>query len=288
MGMGILFALGALISWGVGDFLIQRSSRKFGDGIALFFITAIGAIALLPLVWSDIPSMFTASRTGLILWGTSLIMLAAALLDFEALRIGKISVIEPIHSFEIVVTALLGTWLLHEQLTVQQTVFIAVLVFGIFLVSMQRLKMSRIFKLERGVLLAIAATAMMGAVNFMFGVGARETNPLTINWFISAFIAIVMAGYLTVFGEWHHIRRQWQTNKPLIFSVGFMDNMAWIFYAYSTLTIPIAITTAISESYIVLASLLGLWLNRERLHRHQFVGLIIAVAAAVTITMTLE
>lgn len=286
--MGILFALGALISWGVGDFLIQRSARKFGDGIALFFITAIGAIALLPFVWHDIPSMLTVSRTGLVLWGASLIMLAAALLDFEALRIGKISVIEPIYSFEIAVTAVLGFWLLNEQLTLQQIVYIAVLIGGIFLVSMQRLKSSGMLRLERGVLLAVAATLMMGAVNFMFGVGARETNPLTINWFISAFIALVMAGYLTAFGEWGHIRRQWQTNKPLIFSVGFMDNTAWVFYAYSTLTIPIAITTAISESYIVLASLLGLWLNRERLHRHQLIGLLIAVAAAALLAMTLE
>lgn len=285
--MGVLFALGALISWGVGDFLIQRSTRKFGDGIALFFITAIGAIALLPLVWSDIPGMFTVSQTGLVLWATSLVMLAAALLDFEALRIGKISVIEPVYSFEIAVAALLGVWLLHERLSPQQIALIAVLMVGIFLVSMQRLKTMAGRKLERGVLMAIAATVMMGAMDVTVGIGARQTNPLIINWFISAFVAIVMAGYLTVFGEWSHIRRQWHTNTPLIISVGFMDNIAWIFFAYSVLTIPVAITTAISESYIVLASLLGLWLNRERLRRHQIVGLIVAAGAAVFLALTL-
>lgn len=285
--MGILFALSALVCWGVGDFLIQRSARKFGDGIALFFITALGAIALLPLVWSDIPSIFSMSRDALILWGTSLILLAAALLDFEALRIGKISVVEPIYSFEIAVTAVLGAIFINESLTTHQILATAVLIFGIFLVSMQRLKHSGIFSLERGVLLAIGATALMGAVNFMFGVGGRETNPLIINWFTSTFIAVVMAGYLTFAGEWHHIRRQWRGNKPLIFSVGLIDNLAWIFYTYSTLTIPIAIATAISESYIVLASLLGLWLNRERLRRHQMVGLLITVLAAIALALTL-
>ena len=29
--IGILFALAALVFWGFGDFLIQRSTRKFGD-----------------------------------------------------------------------------------------------------------------------------------------------------------------------------------------------------------------------------------------------------------------
>lgn len=286
--MGILYALGALVSWGVGDFLIQRSARKFGDGIALFFIAAIAAVSLLPLVWSDIPSMFTVSRTGIILWGAALLILAAALLDFEALRVGKISVIEPVYSFELAVTASLGAWLLGEHLTAPQTVLIVALIVGIFLVSAQRLRASHVFKLERGVLLAVAATLLMGAVNFMFGVGSRETSPLIINWFTSAFVAVVMAIYLTAFGEWHHIRRQWRTNKPLILSVGFIDNMAWIFYSYSTLSIPIAIATGISESYIVLAALLGLWLNREKLHRHQVAGLIIVVIGAVCLAMTLE
>jgi drug/metabolite transporter (DMT)-like permease len=77
-------------------------------------------------------------------------------------------------------------------------------------------------------------------------------------------------------------------NRPLILSVGFMDNMAWIFYAYSMLSIPVAIATGISESYIVLASLLGLWLNRERLRHHQFVGLLVAVIGAILLAMTLE
>lgn len=286
--MGILFAIGALVCWGVGDFLIQRSTRRFGDGIALFFISTIAAFALLPFVWSDIPAMFTVSRTGIILWGASLLILAAALLDFEALRVGKISVVEPIYSFEIAVTASLGAWFLGEHPTTQQIVLIAVLTVGIFMVGLRRMRASGIFKLERGVLLAVAATVLMGAVNFAFGVGARETSPLIINWFTSAFVSVVMAGFLTGFGEWHHIRRQWRMNKPLILSVGLIDNMAWIFFSYSMVVIPVAIATGISESYIVLASLLGLWLNRERLVRHQFVGLVVAVGAAVALALTLE
>ena len=286
--MGILFALGALACWGVGDFLIQRSARKFGDGIALFFICAVGTAVLLPFVWSDIPAMFTVSRTGIILWGASLVLLAAALLDFEALRVGKLSVIEPIYSLEIAVAAVFGYLFLNERLTAQQMVLMAVLIGGITLVSLERLRTARRLRIERGVLLAIAATVLMGAVDVLFGAGARETSPLVINWFTDAFITLVMAIYLTALGEWHHIKRQWQTNKPLILSVGFLDQLAWVLYSYSMLFIPVAIATGISESYIVLASLLGLWLNRERLRNHQFAGLIITVLAAIALAMTLE
>ena len=45
------------------------------------------------------------------------------------------------------------------------------------------------FSLERGVLLAAIATLVMGTVNFLISIGARATNPLIINWFVSSFIS---------------------------------------------------------------------------------------------------
>lgn len=286
--MGILFALGACFSWGVGDFLIQRSIRKFGAGIALFFVTAFGTVILLPFVWSELPTIFSVSDKSAILWGASLILFIACLLDFECLRIGKISVIEPIFSFEIAITAFLGSWLIHEQLTALQIILLALLICGIFLVSFRRLRSSGMVKIERGVLIAVAATILMGTASFLFGLGARQTSPLMISWFTSAFITIAMAGYLTWSGQWRHLGQQWRTSKSLILWVGLLDNLAWLLWAYSVLTLPIAIATAITASYIIISSLLGLWLNRERLHLHQLIGLAIAIASGVALATTLE
>ena len=63
--------------------------------------------------------------------------------------------------------------------------------------------------------------------------------------------------------------------------VGLIDNGAWLAYSYSTLYIPITIATSISESYIALAALLGLVFNGEKLRRHQFIGLFLAIISAV-------
>jgi|GEM_PF-4617325 3-methyladenine DNA glycosylase Mpg len=51
--LGVLLALGALASWTVGDFFIQRTSRKLGIWKALFFITILGAIVLFPFRQSE-------------------------------------------------------------------------------------------------------------------------------------------------------------------------------------------------------------------------------------------
>jgi len=97
--MGILFAVTALLAWGLGDFLIEKSARKFGNWIALFYISAFGAIVLFPFVYADIGSAFASHAA--ILWITSFIILISALFNFEALRVGKISVVEPIFAFEV-------------------------------------------------------------------------------------------------------------------------------------------------------------------------------------------
>lgn len=54
---GILFAFIALISWGFGDFFIQRTTRIVGSWKALFLIGIVGLVGLLPFVKSDLASL---------------------------------------------------------------------------------------------------------------------------------------------------------------------------------------------------------------------------------------
>lgn len=279
--MGILWAFLAMISWGVGDFLIQRSARKFGDGIALFFITAAAAVGLFPFILFQLPALASLDYRFWLLMTGSVVMLFAALLDFEALRRGKISVIEPIYALEVPVTVALGSFFLSEWLTFTQGFFIALLIIGIIFVSLQSLHALRKFRLEKGVFLAFFATLGMGSANFLFGVSARQTSPLLINWFTSTFIALVMAAHLTRTHQWKALKKDWQEQKSLIIGVSVMDNLAWIAYALSTLSMPIGIATAISESYIALAALFGIFWNHERLATHQKIGLSCAIGSAI-------
>ena len=55
LSVGIGLAFVAMLCWGFGDFLIQRSTRKVGDWGTFFVICAFGSVILLPFVWGDIP-----------------------------------------------------------------------------------------------------------------------------------------------------------------------------------------------------------------------------------------
>ncbi|HBR81044.1 MAG: Integral membrane protein [Candidatus Uhrbacteria bacterium GW2011_GWE2_45_35] len=280
--MGIFFAFLALFSWGIGDFLIQRSTRRFGDGLAMFFVTAFGSIALLPFVFREMGFLLDPINLA-ILFFTSAILLFAGLLDFEALRVGKIAVVEPIYAIEIPVTAALSWLLINERLNFFQFLLIFLVVLGIVLVSVKNFKHFKRAHLERGVWIAVVANLCMGAANFLVGVSARETSPLFINWFIDVFVAVAMIGYLMHSGRAGKIVQVWKKEKRLILAVSFFDNLAWVAYAAATIFIPIAIAIGISESYIALAVVLGLIFNKEKLVWHQKIGLIITVLAAVSL-----
>lgn len=277
--MGILFAVMALFAWGFGDFLIQKSARAFGDWIALFYITAFGSIVLFPFVYADLRAAF--SLHSLLLFAAGFITLAFALLDFEALRVGKISVVEPIYALEIPVTAVLAAYFIHENLTFAQVFFIIAVMTGIFFISARSFGVFKKIHMERGVWYAALATIGMGIANFLFGLGARATNPLIINWFVDIFVTIIALIYLVATSRLKIAGRELKERGVLVFKVGFFDNLAWVAFSYAMLYIPIAVATGISEGYIAFAGILGLIFNRERLRAHQKIGFVLAITAVI-------
>lgn len=284
--LGIFFALGALVFWGIGDFLIQRSTRKFGDWITLFYIEAFVSLALFPFVYKEAWRFFSfPSHLILFLVCIGVVELVAALLDFEALKRGKISVVEPILALEVPVIVSLGVIFVNEYPTALELLLITLVIMGIVLVSAKSKHGLAAMKLERGAWFAFLGTIAMGSLSFLIGVGARHTSPLFINWFTSFFAMTIIFVYLVSRSKVREAVADWKRNKRLIVGVSAVDMMAWIAFAYSVLTIPIAIATSISEAYIVLASALGLVFNKEKLKSHQFVGMALAAIGVISLSL---
>ena len=283
--LGILFAFAALLFWGFGDFMIQRSTRRFGDWETLFVITAFGAVALTPFIYQDLGPLFSLEdNTFLVLVTVSVVLLFASLLDFEALKKGKIAIVEPVLALEVPVTAILAFSIISEGLQLEQAVLITVLVAGLFLVSMKSHYLRRRAWLERGVFLAIAGSIFMGLSNFMVGFASRATNPLLTNWFINLFLTLISLFYIVSNRRIGKLVADFRGNTKAMLTVSTLDNLAWISFAFAASLIPIAVAVAISESYIALTALLGLLINRELLLKHQKIGLVIALGSAIILS----
>lgn len=284
--LGISFALLALVSWGLGDFLIHRTTRSVGVSKALFFIGAAGFIVLLPFVRDEIFTLGHREWLSLLLLG--LIAAIASLFDLTALKHGKIAVIEPVSGLELPLTVGLSVGLGGELLTSGQLILIADIFIGIVLTITvyhalpgHRHRHRKIF--EKGVIMAVIGAFGMALTNFLVGVASQKISPLMTIWFVHSLVAAISAVYLIHNGEIKNILSDIRNNpKPIIIQSVF-DNVAWVAFAFATTLIPIAVATAISESYIALAASLGIFINREKLQYYQIVGVILTISGVIAL-----
>ena len=135
--------------------------------------------------------------------------------------------------------------------------------------------------LERGVFFAAVGAIGMGVFNFLVGVGSQEISPLMTIWFTNILTVAYTMFHLSRHGEFHTLLRDFRAHPGTLTSVCILDNLAWISFAVATTYIPIAIATTISESYVALAVLLGVFANKERLKWHQIVGVIVTIASVI-------
>ena len=103
----IFAALGAMLCWGFGDFIIQKATRVIGDMEALAWIGVFGSIGLLPFVWHDFSLVANRSNFGILLI-LGIVTFIIGIVNFEALRRGKISIVEVILEAELPIAVLLG------------------------------------------------------------------------------------------------------------------------------------------------------------------------------------
>lgn len=284
--LGVTFALGALICWGFGDFFIQKTSRSIGIWKTIFYVGLFGTVLLFPFV---VPQL-VQSVGDLRVWGmflaVGLVALATALTDFRALKDGKLAIVEPIVSTEVPLTALVGVVLIQEWLGVPATILILTAFVGIVLAVSARVSARHFF--ERGAGWALLAAGSMAALNVATGVVSRETSPLLTIWFTHIFVGLAAYIYLRSHGKMRNTVKEFSRYRFIISATSLLDMGGWLCFAASTTAIPIAITTTISEGYVPLVVLLGIFINRERLKKHQLLGIVVAIVSIFLLSMITE
>lgn len=284
LSLGIIAALVAFVGWGFGDFLIQKGTRSIGSVETLFFIGLAALIGLFPLVSSELLRLSVGDWMTLLVVGTAI--LAASYMDFEALRQGKMAIIEPIVGLELPLTVVFAITIGHEVLGTTELLLSGLVFAGVILSVTTRLDHLHYHKrlFEKGVLIALAAAFGLALVNFLVGESSRELSALTTVWFGHSFLALACGIQMLFTGRWKLLGRHIKKHPFTILGFSVFDNIAWAAYALSMTLIPISIATTISGSYIALAVLLGLFVARERVASHQVlgIGLVIAGVAALS------
>ncbi len=276
--VSILFAFAAMLCWGFGDFFIQRCTRKVGDVESLAFIGIIGAIILIPFIIDDFNLLFSLPNL-LLLLILGIVTFIMALLDFEALRQGKLSIVDVIIELELPTTILLGFIFFRETLSSIQLLIISFIFIGIVLVATKSFSHWKT-KLEKGVLLAFFAAIGMGIVNFLTASSSRQISPLMAVWFPWIIFTIMCLIFIWKREGFSKLIKNGKKFKWIVLAMGIFDTLAWVFYAFAVLKAEISIVTAITESFPAITIFLGFWLNKEKINWHQWLGAGLALGAS--------
>lgn len=269
-----------MVGWGVGDWLIQKSVRKIGATETLFYITAACAILLFPFVYRGL----SAVNLGNILFisGIGVITFLGGLFLFKALEVGKLAVVETITVLDLPLTIALGLIFFQERLSSAQIALILLLIVGVVMISAdwQRLK-TRDF-LEKGAILALATAVIVALTNFLVAVGAKNVDPLIVLW-LSWLVCALICGVILIRRPTPGFLAASRRHFKLIAVLSLIDILAWICFALAVTQQELAITMAISGSFLVITILLGVIVNREKLAPLQYLGAGIALACSLSI-----
>lgn len=281
--VGILFALGAMFGWALGDFSIQRATRAVGTVRALFYISVLGGVGLLPFIWNEfVPSFHDFSGLPILVLA-GLLLSFTALANFEGLKKGKLSVVLPMNGIELIVTVGLAVGLGHERYPNAVYGLIFLVFLGLALTTMLSVKNLKKIAWEKGAFWALMGAFGLGASNYTIGLSSRAYSPLFTIWFTSIIIAIFAAFIMLKRGTFARVRQDFKNHFPIIATQSFLDNLAWISYAFATVSIPIGIATTISEGYLALGTLLGVVINKEKLKKHQYFGITVTISGVLAL-----
>lgn len=277
----LIFAMLAMVCWAFGDFFIQRSARKIGDLETLTYIGIIGVLGLLPFVIKDF-YLLNDFRNIMLLLILGVVTFIAALVNFEALKKGKLSVIDVIFELELPVTIALGFVFFRESLTFSQAMAILAVFLGIIMISTKSFSHWK-GMLEKGVLIALVGAAMMGVLNFLTASSSKLISPWMAVWFPAVVFTIISLVFICRREGLGRFIGNGVRFRKVVLAMGVFDTLAWLFYAMAVFDGEISLITAITESYPALSMFLGMKFNRESVRSHQYLGAFLALASSVVL-----
>jgi len=236
-------------------------------------------IVLFPLILKDFNLIFTLPNLILLLV-LGVITFVAAIFDFEALKIAKLSTADIIMELELPITISLGYIFFREGLSIIQFVIISLIFIGIILVATESFAHWKI-KWEKGLLMAILAAVGMGLVNFLTSASSRSISPIMAIWAPWVIFTLFCVIVLIKRKGFSKLAKDVSKYKWLLIWMGIIDTAAWLFYSFAVFDKHVGIITAITESYPAVAVFLGVWLNREKVNWHQYLGAALAIGSSI-------
>lgn len=289
MQLSIIFALVSLVAYAFGDFFTQKSVRKIGTIKNLFFFGIIGALILTPFI--IVNKVYRTLNNIHNIWPIilfAIVIILANLFDFEALKKGRFAVIQPVYSIELPFIIILSILVLGEKIYLVQWLSIILIFIGLVLTVSNKFSLQNILShknLEKGAFWALLSAAALALSALLITISSRATSPLLIAWIAQMALCIFGFCYTLFSGTLKELLNHFKKNKTTVLLQGALQDLAIVSFAFATLYGKLSIAAPISENYVVLSVFIGVVINKDRIDRHQKIGVGLSIVGLLILSI---
>ena len=275
---GILLALAASLSWGVADFGAGVSSRRLPVPLVILASQAAGLVFVAIVVAIVRPSLPTGTELA---WGAfaGVIGVVGLLTFYRALSIGAMGIIGPISATGVAVPLAYGLARGERPSTLQLT-GVALAVFGVIFASVERHADARGGRIGAGVGFALLAALGFGVSLIALSkaaAGGALWAPLSMRM---VGVPLILCVVLFLRPSREGLRASWW----LLVVVGVCDSGANVLFGLATKRGLLSVVSVLASLYPVVLVALARFLLHERIAKHQFAGVVVALGGVALIS----
>lgn len=278
--MATLLALLSSLLWGSADYHAGNLSKRLPTMVVLGVNQAFGLLfgILLILISGGWISPSLASDGYFINGALAGICGYVGLLCLYAgLSTGRMGVVSPISSLSVLIPLFFALVIKGDQLSMPITMGIIAAIIGGFLASGPEISQGLPL---RPVLLALGAALGFGSALTFMAIGSQESSLMTMTT-MRATTFFVSLGFLIKLGGFGGAARR---DVPLLAAIGIADFSANLLLGVATTKGLVSIAMVLGSLYPIATAILAYIFLHERLHKAQYIGIVLAVGGVALIS----
>ena len=278
--MATLLALLSSLLWGSADYHAGNLSKRLPTMVVLGINQAFGlafgfVLVLISGEWVS-PSL---DSSGFFINGAiaGLCGYAGLLCLYAGLSSGRMGVVSPISSLSVLIPLFFALVIKGDHLSAPVTMGVVAAIIGGFLASGPEISQGLPF---RPVLLALGAALGFGSALTFMAIGSQDSSLLTMTT-MRATTFIVSIAYLIKVRDSGGVSRK---DIPLLAAIGIADFSANLLLGVATTKGLVSIAMVLGSLYPIATAVLAYIFLHERLHKAQYVGVLLAVGGVALIS----
>jgi drug/metabolite transporter (DMT)-like permease len=292
LSSAVVYSIIVMLGWGVSNAALKSVVARFGPLRSIIF-RGIVAVPILVISLILARPVLAFSAESLLLGAAIAVAGYFPFMFFSyALKSGKVGIVAPISSGRVVVSALLGFWLLGDVFSFGKLAAVGITLLGVVLASVdfRDIRNSNLLSQESGVPMALLAALSWGVVLPLFKFPSEALGALFFALMVESAVCACAAVHLKarrerIFPQGRADSIALRRNGLFVLLAGLGAGFATVFLNLGYETGEIAIVSAISSASVIISIIAAALFFRERLRVAEYLGAAFVLLGVIVASM---